>query len=151
MACSACQGLKECSHGGRGNRSASCSFRSWAQGSWNDPVPAVSAQEAQFRRMSPASSPGPSGDRHPRTPSQFPREFQKSSETLAPEGVQESQLFLEVFSGSANLTLSMRRAGWNTLPPIDIEIVGLVLESCDVMDPQFCARAIAWLRSGKLL
>ena len=104
----------------------------------NDPVPVAPAYAAPFRRVSSASSPGPSGDRQPMHNSQFPRQFAKWSETPAPEGVQECQFFLEVVSGSANLTLSMRRARWDTLPPSDIEIVGLVLESCDVMDPQFC-------------
>ena len=63
----------------------------------NDPVPVASAREAPLRRMTSASLPGPSGDRHPRTNSQFPRQFHKWSETPAPEGVQEGQLFLEVF------------------------------------------------------
>ena len=45
----------------------------------------------------------------------------------------------------------MRQAGWNTLPPIDIEITGLVLEPCDVLDPQFCSKVVAWLRSGMVV
>ena len=116
----------------------------------NDPGHRATVPEALSRRMSSASLPGPSGDRQPMSNSQFPRQFAKWSETPAPEGVQEGQFFLEVFSGTANLTLSMRQAGWNTLPPIDIECKGLVLESCDVMDPQFCAKVVAWLRSGKV-
>jgi hypothetical protein len=65
--------------------------------------------------------------------------------------VRETHFFLEVFSGSANLTRFMKQAGWNTLPPIDIEITGLVIESCNVLDPKFCSKVVAWLRSGKVV
>ena len=81
-----------------------------------DSVPTAPAPAAQFRGLSSASSPGPSGDCLLPRNSQFPRQFRKWSETPAPEGVPETHFFLEVFSGSANLTLSMRQAGWNTLP-----------------------------------
>ena len=67
-----------------------------------DSVPIAPAPAAQFRGLSSASSPGPSGDRLPPKNSQFPRQFQKCSETPAPEGVTETHVFLEVFSGSAN-------------------------------------------------
>ena len=63
---------------------------------------------------------------------------------------QGSNFFLEVFSGTGNLTRSMRKAGWNTLPPIDNVIAGVVLESVDVLDPQIQLKIEAWLRSGKV-
>ena len=103
------------------------------------PVPAPS-----WRRL---RLPPPQGVR---SSSQIPKVFQKWSEVPSPDSVKEDCFFLEIFAGSARLTGAMRSTGWNTLPPIDVVLSGLVTEKSDVLDAAFAELLDWWLQSGKV-
>ena len=56
--------------------------------------------------------------------------------------------FVEVFAGKAWLTRAMRKAGWSTLPPVEINVEGDTLASADLLDPVLRAKINAWISSG---
>ena len=53
--------------------------------------------------------------------------------------------FLEVFAGKAWLTRAMRKAGWSTLPPVEIIVEGDTLASADLLDPKLRENIDAWI------
>ena len=52
---------------------------------------------------------------------------------------EEGPFFLEIFAGEAGLTEAVRKAGGLALPPIEIEVKGIVQEAVDLFDPQVLA------------
>ena len=56
--------------------------------------------------------------------------------------------FLEVFAGKAWLTRAMRKAGWSTLPPVEINVEGDTLASADLLDPALRKKIDTWIASG---
>ena len=58
--------------------------------------------------------------------------------------------FMEVFAGKAWLTRALRKAGWSTLPPVEINVEGDTLASADLLDPALRTKINNWISSGCL-
>ena len=56
--------------------------------------------------------------------------------------------FLEMFAGKAWLTRAMKKAGWSTLPPVEINVGGDTLASADLLDPALRRKIDTWIASG---
>ena len=56
--------------------------------------------------------------------------------------------FLEMFAGKAWLTRAMKKAGWSTLPPVEINVEGDTLASADLLNPVLRRKIDAWIASG---
>ena len=56
--------------------------------------------------------------------------------------------FLEIFAGEAGLTQQLRALGVPTLPPIEIEVKGNVLQAADIEDPELLAFVTQLIRVG---
>ena len=62
----------------------------------------------------------------------------------------QGPFFLEIFAGEAGLTEAVRKAGGLALPPIEIEVKGIVQEAVDLFDPQVLAHIHLLLEKGKI-
>ena len=58
--------------------------------------------------------------------------------------------FLEIFAGEAGLTQQLRALGVPTLPPIEIEVKGNVLQAADIEDPELLAFVMQLIRVGAI-
>ena len=56
--------------------------------------------------------------------------------------------FVEIFAGKARFTRAMKKAGWSTLPPVEINVEGDNLASADLLDPALRRKIEAWIASG---
>ena len=55
---------------------------------------------------------------------------------------------MEIFSGKAGITAAIQAIGLTPLPPIDIEVVGAVLEAFDILADGNFARLQTWAQAG---
>ena len=56
--------------------------------------------------------------------------------------------FVEIFAGKVRFTRAMKKAGWSTLPPVEINVEGDNLASADLLDPALRRKIEAWIASG---